>query len=90
MKKTSTNKPEATEPATASQLKVLKAVMKLVAEKKISPTYEEIAKEIEGSKSNVKRAIAILVRKGLLHKSAGHRSLVVTDYGKIVARKRTK
>jgi predicted transcriptional regulator len=90
MKKSSTNNRDAKPTVTVSQAKVLKAVTKLIAEKKISPTYDEIADEIDGSKSNVMRAIKILIRKGLLYKADGHRSLMVTDYGNLVARKRTK
>lgn len=91
MKKTSTEKPDTRSAATTSQLKVLRAIRAHIISFKISPTYEELAVAVGGSKRNVRRVIDILVRKGMIAKAPGrYRNLFITDYGQIEARKRTK
>jgi Mn-dependent DtxR family transcriptional regulator len=90
MKKTSTSEHGTSETLTKVQLDVLRCIQSYISVNKFSPSYDEIAKELKTTIRNVRRILTILTRKGMVSKTPGKvRSLIVTDYGRLVAKKRT-
>jgi DNA-binding MarR family transcriptional regulator len=71
------------------EVAVLKAIAGHIKKFGNSPSYDEIARYVERSKSTAKRTIDRLIRKGILAATANvHRSLTITELGKRAARRR--
>jgi SOS-response transcriptional repressor LexA len=86
MKKQADPKSIVRDEVSPQQLAVLKAIRDHIWKNQVSPTYEEVAQHVSSSKSNVRRLITLLTRKGLLTTAPGRfRNLVVTPQGFLAA-----